>query len=56
MGQGIPRSGKEARPKTTVKGKRYLCAMCRKRSPRAVKTIAPWYCENCLKEKEALTP
>ena len=27
-----------------VKGKRYLCARCRKRSPKPVKTPAPWYC------------
>jgi ribosomal protein L37AE/L43A len=40
---------------TAVKGKRYLCAKCRKRSPRPVKTPAPWYCPNCLKEMEDST-
>lgn len=49
------RTGKQVRPKTAVKGKRYLCAKCRKRSPRRVTTPAPWYCPNCLKEKEPPT-
>jgi len=52
MPKNFPRTGKKARPKTAVKGKRYLCAKCRKRSPRPVVTPAPWYCPNCLKEKE----
>lgn len=52
MAKKFPESGKRARPKTTVKGKRYLCARCRKRSPQPVKTPAPWYCPNCLKELE----
>ena len=43
------RDGKKARPKTAVKGKRFHCAKCRKRSPKPVKTPAPWYCPNCLK-------
>jgi hypothetical protein len=51
--KNIPRTGKRLRPKTAVKGKRYLCAKCRKRSPRPVKTPAPWYCPRCLAEKEA---
>ncbi len=49
--RGIPQTGKRARPKTAVKGKRYLCAKCRKRSPKPVKTPAPWYCLKCLKER-----
>ena len=48
MSKNIPKSGKKGRPKTAVKGKRYLCARCRKRSPRPVKTPAPWYCPACL--------
>jgi hypothetical protein len=48
----VLRTGKQNRPKTAVKGKRYHCAMCRKRSPRPVKTPAPWYCPNCLKQME----
>ena len=50
MSKNIPKTGKKARPKTVVKGKRFLCAKCRKRSPRPVKTPAPWYCPACLKE------
>jgi hypothetical protein len=50
MTKNIPKTGKKARPKTAVKGKRYLCAKCRKRSQKAVKTPAPWYCPACLKE------
>ena len=46
--KNILRTGKQLRPKTAVKGKRYLCAKCRKRSPRPVKTPAPWYCPRCL--------
>lgn len=42
------KTGKRARPKTAVKGKRYRCAKCHKRSPKPVKTPAPWYCPNCL--------
>lgn len=53
MGQNYHRTGKQSRPKTAVKGKRYLCARCRKRSPKAVKTSAPWYCPACLAEKES---
>jgi hypothetical protein len=52
MPKNIFKSGKRIRPKTAVKGKRYLCAQCRKRSPRPVKTPAPWYCPNCLKAEE----
>ena len=46
--KNIPKTGKRHRPKTAVKGKRYLCAKCRKRSPKPVKTPAPWYCPRCL--------
>jgi len=56
MAKNFPQSGKRVRPKTAVKGKRYLCAMCHKRSPRPVKTPAPWYCPNCLKKREAEQP
>ena len=49
MAKNFPRTGKKVRPKTAVKGKRFLCAKCRKRSPKPVKTPAPWYCPNCLK-------
>jgi ribosomal protein L37AE/L43A len=48
MGRMIPRTGKQTRPKTAIKGKRYRCAKCRKRSPRPVKTAAPWYCPKCM--------
>jgi hypothetical protein len=44
----VLKTGKRTRPKTAVKGKRYHCAMCRKRSPKPVKTPAPWYCPYCL--------
>lgn len=53
MAKNILRTGKKTRPKTAVKGKRYLCAICHKRSPRPVKSPAPWYCPNCLKRKAA---
>ena len=53
MAKNIPRSGKQVRPKTAVKGKRFLCSRCRKRSPRRVTTPAPWYCPKCLKETDA---
>ena len=56
MAKNIPRTGKKVRPKTAVKGKRFLCAKCRKRSPRPVKTPAPWYCPNCLAEKDDSAP
>ena len=47
MARNIPRTGKKVRPKTAVKGKRYRCAGCRKRSPKPIKTPAPWYCPAC---------
>ena len=52
MPRRVTESGKRNRPKTAVKGKRYLCAGCRKRSPKPVKTPAPWYCPKCLAERE----
>jgi late competence protein required for DNA uptake (superfamily II DNA/RNA helicase) len=48
MSRMSPRDGKQTRPKTAIRGKRYLCARCRKRSPKPVKTPAPWYCPRCL--------
>lgn len=51
MGRIIHRTGKQTRPKTAIKGKRYLCARCRKRSPKPVKTPAPWYCPRCVNAK-----
>jgi late competence protein required for DNA uptake (superfamily II DNA/RNA helicase) len=49
MARNIVRTGKQSRPKSAVKGKRYRCAKCRKRSPKPVKAPAPWYCPGCLK-------
>ena len=56
MAKNFPKSGKKTRPKTAVKGKRFHCAKCRKRSPRPVKSPAPWYCPNCLKKANAVNP
>ena len=53
MSKNVPRSGKQSRPKTAVKGKRFRCAKCRKRSPQPVKTPAPWYCPKCAEEVAA---
>jgi len=39
MSKNIPKTGKKARPKTAVKGKRFHCAKCRKRSPRPVNVM-----------------
>jgi hypothetical protein len=50
--KNIPRTGKRDRPKTAIKGKRYRCATCHKRSPRPVKAPAPWYCPKCAAERE----
>jgi hypothetical protein len=47
MARNILRTGKQTRPKTAVKGKRYRCAKCRKRSPK-LKTPAPRYCPSRL--------
>jgi hypothetical protein len=56
MVKNFPRSGKRVRPKTAPKGKRWLCARCRKRSPKPVLTPAPWYCPACLAEQDAAKP
>jgi len=48
VGRNIPKSGKKTRPRTAPRGKRYLCARCRKRSHRAVISPAPWYCSKCI--------
>jgi hypothetical protein len=56
MSKNIPKTGKKARPKTAVKGKRFHCARCHKRSPKPVKTPAPWYCPACLKALESEKP
>lgn len=53
MAKHVSRTGKQDRPKTAEKGKRYHCAKCRKRSPKPVKTPAPWYCKSCLAELDA---
>jgi len=47
MDRQVNRTGKQTRPRTAVRGKRYLCAICHQRSPRAVTTPAPWYCPKC---------
>jgi hypothetical protein len=47
MAERIFRTGKKVRPKIAAKGKRYRCAICRKRSPKPVMTPAPWYCDKC---------
>jgi rubrerythrin len=52
MARNLFKSGKKMRPKTAVKGKRYRCAGCRKRSPKPVKTPAPWHCPNCLRRQD----
>lgn len=48
MPRSVPKTGKRKRPKTAAKGKRYRCAVCRRRSPRPVLAPAPWYCPKCL--------
>lgn len=53
MAKHILRTGKRVRPKTAVKGKRFRCAKCRKRSPKAVTSPAPWYCPNCRNQIDA---
>jgi len=53
IANNFPRTGKKARPKNAVRGKRFHCAKCRKRSPRPVKTPAPWYCPACQQETAA---
>ena len=46
-GEELSQDWKKVRPKTAVKGKR---------SPKPVKTPAPWYCPKCFKENDAMTP
>jgi lipopolysaccharide biosynthesis regulator YciM len=41
------KTGKKTRPKTAVKGKRYRCAQCHKRSARPVTIPTPWNCPGC---------
>jgi hypothetical protein len=53
MGEKRDRSGKRVCPKTAVRGKRYLCAVCRNRSPKPVTTPAPWYCPKCVQQADA---
>ena len=53
MARNVLRTGKKSRPKTAPRGKRYLCARCRKRSPKPIFTPAPWICESCRREEEA---
>jgi ribosomal protein L37AE/L43A len=55
MGRIISKTGKQVRPKNALKGKRFRCAKCRKRSPKPVKTSAPWYCPNCLNHQDKAT-
>jgi len=50
----ILRTGKKTRPKTAVKGKRYRCAICRKRNPKPVKTPAPWFCPKCQSPQDQI--
>ena len=54
MGERRDTSGRRVRQKTAVRGKRYLCAICRKRSPKPVMTPAPWYCPNCRPTTESV--
>jgi ribosomal protein L37AE/L43A len=56
MGEKNDTSGRRVRAKTAVRGKRYLCAKCRKRSPKPVTTPAPWYCPNCRPTTESTRP
>ncbi len=55
MGEKRDNSGKKVRPKTAPRGKRYLCATCRKRSPRPVYEPAPWYCPKCVVVKQPIS-
>ncbi len=56
MSKNVAKTGKKNRPKTAVQGKCYRCAKCRKRSPKPVKSPAPWYCPKCLDEDAASIP
>ena len=35
------KTGKKVRPKTAIKGKRYRCAKCRKKSPKPAHGLRP---------------
>ena len=50
MTRNILRTGKKTSPKTAVTGHLYRGAKCRVRSPKPVKTPAPWYCPNCANQ------
>jgi len=54
MAEEILRTGKKMRPKSAVKGKRFRCASCHRRSLKPVKTPAPWYCPKCMNQKSDL--
>jgi len=54
MAEKILKTGKKMRPKWAFKGKRFRCAMCHRRSPKPVKTPAPWYCPSCESQKRSL--
>lgn len=56
MSKNFPRTGKRVRPKTAVHGKRFRCAQCHKRSPKPVKTPAPWYCPKCQEALRGTVP
>ena len=56
MPRSVPKTGKQHCPKTAVRGKRYLCTVCRKWGPQPVKTPAPWYCPKCLADRSEPTP
>lgn len=56
MGEKFDRTGKKVRPRTAERGKRYLCARCRKRSPRPVFGPAPWYCPKCSPTTDPAPP
>jgi hypothetical protein len=51
MGEKILKTGKKTRPKSAFKGKRFRCASCHRRSPKPVKTPAPWYCSTCARQR-----
>ncbi len=50
-GEEHPAYRQENPPDDRRESQRYLCALGRKRSPKAVKMPAPWYCPSCLKDK-----
>ena len=52
MVKNIPKTGKNL-PENRRERQTLPLRKCRKRSPRPVKTSAPWYCPSCLKEIDA---